>query len=60
VALEIARGRARKLYRINPNNPRVIDWRYNRYGARWQPFDNYPTAEAARAAILQLDKDAKQ
>lgn len=54
MTIEIARGKAEIIYRINPYNNREIDWRYNRHGARWTRHSHYDTPAEALAALLAL------
>jgi len=59
MTLEITHGRALFSYRTDPNNDRVIQWRINQSGKRWQPFGTpYTDAMLARQALLKLTQTA--
>lgn len=60
MTIEIWHANSAYKFRINPYSPRVIDRRQVKRGARWQHYQNFDTPEEARAAILQLEKDAKK
>lgn len=60
MTIEINRANSPYIYRTNPINPRIIDRRKNKHGARWEWFRLCQSDEEARAALLKLEKkDAK-
>lgn len=56
MAIEITRN-MRHSYRINPDDPRIIDRRENKHGARWKLYRLCESASAAKDALLKLQKD---
>jgi hypothetical protein len=60
MSIEVNRKDSKYTYRINPYNPRIIDCRVNRHGARWMWYGIRNTPEEARAYLLQLEKEAKE
>jgi len=44
-------------YRINPFNPRCIDKRANRSGARWAHYSRHDSTMAAVEALMAIQRD---
>ena len=55
--IEINRAGSEYIYRVNPNNPRLVDRRKNVHRGRWEPHFYYPSAEEAAAAIWDIEHD---
>lgn len=55
MTLEITVGRSGTSYRVNPDNPKQLDSRENRHGARWQFCARYASPSQARAALLAIE-----
>lgn len=60
MSLEIQRPSSKYQYRQNPDDPRNIDRRENKYNSRWYFYLRRDTANEARAALLTLEKDTEQ
>lgn len=56
MTIEINRNSA-YTHRINPDDPRQIDKRENKHGARWQPYKVYRNGKYARDALWALERD---
>lgn len=60
MTIELMRKESVWVYRINPNQPRVIDRKRNKHGARWEWFRLCADEQIARDSLFQLEKDAKR
>lgn len=58
MTIEIARGDATTVYRVNPTNPCQIDWRENRHKARWQYFCTCASPQEATTVLLAIQREA--
>ena len=56
MTLEIMRQKSQTVYRINPENPRIIDRKRNVARARWEWHSYYLTDDQARTALFQLER----
>lgn len=56
MTLEISRATSPYVFRINPDNPRLIDRKPNKPGARWKMFRLCTSEEVARLALLALER----
>ena len=59
MTLEITRGKSLYQYRIDPEDPRNVQYRPNRHNARWTFYLRRDTAKEAKEALLQLEKETK-
>lgn len=57
MALEIQRPHSKYMYRIDPKDPRNVDRRENKHGARWYFYARRDTINEAKAALLQLERE---
>lgn len=55
MTLEITHSTSPYTYRINADDPRLIDRRPNRHNARWKLWRLFDTSEEAKAALLKLE-----
>lgn len=55
MTIEITRDAA-WVYRIDPDDARVVQHRPNRSGARWTQYMVFSTAHKAQKALLRLDE----
>jgi hypothetical protein len=56
MSLEINRN-SRWTYRINPDDPRQIDRRENKFGARWYFYLRRDSATEAKASLMKLESE---
>lgn len=56
MTIEMQREKSPHIYRTNPDNPRLIERRENRRGARWEAFRLCESAAAAKAVLLKLER----
>lgn len=55
MTLEITRN-GKWIYRINPTDPRLIERRENKHGARWYWYARRDTPNEAKASLLKLGR----
>lgn len=55
--IEINRAKSPYIFRQNPFNPRIIDFRENKHGGRWKPYQTFDTEEEARQELLKIEKE---
>lgn len=60
VTIEIMRKKSRFVYHINPEDPRNIDRRENKFGERWYFYARRDTVSEARQMLLDLEREAKE
>lgn len=60
MSLEITKGNSRYTYRINADDPRLIDRRPNRHNARWKLWRLFGSSEEAKSALLKLEQTGKE
>lgn len=60
MTIEITRKASIYQFRINPYQPRSIDRRINRHGARWKHWRHYPSTMAAIDALFAAQSDVKE
>lgn len=58
MSLEINRAHSPWVYRISPDNPRLIERKPNKARARWMMYRLCTTEQVARDALLKLERKA--
>lgn len=57
--IEISGKKLEYQWRVNPFNPRCVDVRVNKIGARWEHYKSYMTTMEAVEALMKLSKERK-
>lgn len=60
MTIEMQRKESVWVYRTNPDNPRVIDRKRNKHGAKWELFRRCADEQIAKDSLFQLEKDANR
>jgi hypothetical protein len=60
MTIEVQRQNGAFQYRQREDEPTVIESRAVYRGSRWQFLRRYPTADEARAALLQIGKEGQE
>lgn len=55
--IEITRAKSTFQFHISPKDARTIDYRKNKHGARWKPYQTFDTEEEARQEILKIESE---
>lgn len=58
MTIELSRGKSKYIYRINPDNPRVVDRRLNQHNARWQLFRLCASEQVAKDSLFRLERQS--
>ncbi len=57
MSIEIMRGKSEFVFRINPHQPREIDKRVNKRGARWERYTICASEESAVKTLFRLQNE---
>lgn len=57
MTIELNRAHSPYIFRQNPFNPRIIDYRRNSHGARWKPYQTFDTEQEARAEMWKIESE---